>query len=126
MNSIPKLAVLALFLFLNIHYSFSQTNLSELKDFSSLKVNQLSDNDIKNYIQNAKESGMSESDILSTMIQKGLTQEEVEKFRLRMTTVTEFQRQASPTVKHEYAIPVKQEIVQGEDVDLICWGRIMS
>ena len=56
-------------------------------DFSKIKVDDLSDDQISQLIKKAEDNGLTQQQIETVALSKGMPQEEVQKLRLRMNTI---------------------------------------
>jgi protein involved in polysaccharide export with SLBB domain len=99
----------------------SQTQVSDFGniDFRTIKVDEISDDQIRQLIQKAEENGYSQQQIEAAAISKGMSQEEVQKLRLRMNTLqtgrgTQSMRTSSGLTRQEEQAQKRADLSPGD------------
>lgn len=87
MNSTWRFFLCSLVLILTCSVSFSQTNSLSGQNLSTIKIDNISDVEIKTYYTKATDNGLSEDDMLRILQEKGLPDEQINKLSERLINI---------------------------------------
>jgi len=85
-------------------------------DLSSIRVDELTDGQIRAYMQRAQESGLSQEEIESALLARGLPQSELMKLKQRINALASGQKQTGRGIQE---VRIRQEKPQGDFIDIL-------
>lgn len=110
-----------IFIFLFSFKCYSQINSLSVQDLSSIRIDDVSDNDIFSYLQKAKASGLTDENIFTLLSEKGLPSAELDKLTIRISKLSNAEkaesgneRQPKPKEvsrkfnKEDFVVPIKK------------------
>lgn len=82
-----RLLILVIIAITAANFGYSQTNPSSISDISKVNVDELSDEQIANYLKKAQESGLTEQQLLILAKQRGMSESQIQKLKNRISTL---------------------------------------
>jgi len=99
----------------NVPQQLEQQSLATM-DLSNIKIDQLTDEQIRSYIQRAEQTGLTQMEIEAALIARGLPQSELLKLKQRINALTTGKRETGRGIGE---VRTRQEKPQGDFIDVL-------
>ncbi len=99
-----------------VHPVLSQDSALEKMDFSNINVDELSDSQVRSFLNRAESSGMSENELEAEAINRGMPYSEILKLRQRINSLEENDRSLSDTLLDTTGERMEIPVLKPDDI----------